>query len=65
MFEKYCKDIIDRYRQILCGQDKNGRNPIHYGAMSKYTKCHKTLEAVLTIDYDDVPDHDLFQHIFF
>lgn len=33
--------------------------------MSKYTKCHKTLEAVLTIDIDDVPDEKLFLDIFF
>lgn len=65
MLEKYCKDIIDRYRQILCVQDKNGRNPIHYGGMSKFTKCHKTIEAVLTIHFDEVPNQQLFQNIFF
>jgi len=49
LFEQYSKDIVDRYRQILTVQDKHGRNPIHYGAMSKFTKCYKALEAILTI----------------
>jgi len=65
LFEQYSKDIIERYRQILCVQDKHLRNPIHYGAMSKYTKCHKTLDAVLTIDLDEVPDEKMFLEIFF
>ena len=30
------------------------RNPIHYAAMNKYTKCYKTLEALLKIDIDVV-----------
>jgi len=41
------------------------RNPIHYGAMSKYTKCYKTLEAVLTLDIDVVACSDKFLALFF
>lgn len=43
----------------------NNRNPIHYGAMSKYTKCYKTLMAALAIDIQDIstPGFD-FQHLF-
>lgn len=33
--------------------------------MSKYTKCYKTLEAILTIDIDKVPGTDIFQELFF
>lgn len=55
LFEQYAKDIVDRYRQILTCQDIHKRNPIHYGAMSKYTKCYRTLEVLLTINIDTVP----------
>jgi hypothetical protein len=41
------------------------RNPIHYGAMSKYTKCYKTLETILMIDIDYVPGMDDFLKLFF
>jgi len=43
LFERYSLRIIDRYRSILCQRDKFGRNPIHYAAMSKFTKCYKAL----------------------
>lgn len=43
MFSTYAKDLVERYGQIFTHQDTNNRNPIHYGAMSKYTKCYKTL----------------------
>ena len=33
--------------------------------MSKYTKCYKTLEAMLTIDIDNAPDNSLFLDTFF
>jgi hypothetical protein len=33
--------------------------------MSKYTKCYKTLEAILTIDIDFVPCSDMFLSLFF
>ena len=65
LFEQYSKDIIDRYRQILTAQDKNRRNPIHYGAMSKFTKCNKTIEAVLNIEIDEVSNLKLFNEMFF
>jgi len=65
LFDQYAKDIVDRYRQILTQQDIHKRNPIHYGAMSKYTKCYKTLEAILAIDIDIVPCSDMFLSLFF
>lgn len=33
--------------------------------MSKFTKCYKTLEAMLTIDIDNAPDNSLFLDSFF
>lgn len=65
LFEQYAKDIFDRYQQILTQQDSFKRNPIHYGAMSKFTKCFKTVEALLSIDIDIVPGTDDFQKLFF
>ena len=66
LFDQYQKDIVDRYRDILMCQDQsNRRNPIHYGAMSKYTKCYKTLEAILSIDIDVVPGYQDFLKLFF
>ena len=41
------------------------RNPIHYGAMSKYTKCFKAVEAVLCIQIDEVPNLKMFNDLFF
>ena len=66
LLERYSKDITDRYKQILTAQDnKLKRNPIHYGAMSKFTKCYKTLEALLSIDIDVVPGTEAFLALFF
>jgi hypothetical protein len=41
------------------------RNPIHYAAMSKYTKCFKTIEALLKIDIDGIEGYDQFLGLFF
>lgn len=50
MFESYVRDILDKYRQIFTLGDQLNRNPIHYGAMSKFTKSYKTLAAALSMD---------------
>jgi len=65
LFEKYSRDLIDRYRHILCQQDSHNRNPIHYAAMSKFTKCFKCIEALLKIDIDQVDSYDFFLSQFF
>jgi hypothetical protein len=41
------------------------RNPLHYAAMSKFTKSLKTLETLLDIDIDRVPGWDSFISLFF
>lgn len=41
------------------------RNPIHYAAMSKFTKCFKCIEALLNIDIDHVEGYDQFLTLFF
>ena len=65
LLQQYSSDIIARYDQILKQQDQCKRNPIHYGAMNTFTKCHKTLEALLTIDFDDVQGYESFLSLFF
>lgn len=66
LFEQYAHDIIERYREILCQQDVTmGRNPLHYAAMSKFTKSLKALEALLDIDIDTVPGWESFITLFF
>ena len=60
LFEKYCRIIITRYRAILEKQDMNGRNPLHYAAMSKYTKCFSTMKILLDIGVDNEPGYDDF-----
>jgi len=57
--------IIERYRSILCTQDKNNRNPLHYAAMSKYTNCYRVLQSLLTIFIDSEPEYDSFKKTFF
>ena len=65
LFEQYACDIIGRYREILTQQDsEQRRNPIHYAAMNKFTKCQKTLEALLQIDIDNVTGFDQFMPLF-
>jgi len=56
-----------RLRSILCQQDSpHRRNPIHYAAMTKYTKCFKCIEALLNIDLEaDVEGYDEFIKLFF
>jgi len=59
LLEQYVVDVLKRYRDILTLQDeKYRRNPIHYAAMSKFTNSIKTLEAVLNIDFDNVPGYN-------
>ncbi len=65
LFEQYARDLIDRYRQILCQSDEHKRNPIHYAAMSKFTKCFKCMEALLDIRIDGVEGYDEFLGLFF
>lgn len=65
LFEQYARDLINRYRAILCQQDYYRRNPVHYAAMSKYTKCFKCMEALLSIDIDSVEGYDQFLSLFF
>lgn len=65
LFEEYARDLINRYRQILCQQDIHKRNPIHYAAMSKFTKCFKCIEALLKIDIDNVEGYESFLSLFF
>ena len=56
LLEQYSVNIISRLREILTQQDSTmKRNPLHFVAMNKYTKCQKTLEALLDIDFDTVP----------
>lgn len=65
LFEQYARDLINKYRQILCQQDSHKRNPIHYAAMSKFTKCFKCIEALLKIDIDNIEGYDQFLNLFF
>ena len=65
LLEEYEKDVLNRLRSILCQQDCKNRNPIHYGAMSKFTKCFKCIEALLNIDLDHVEGYDSFLSLFF
>jgi hypothetical protein len=67
LFEQYARDLLMRLRQVLTQQDQPfRRNPIHYGAMSKYTKCFKTIEALLNIDMEEDPEnYDEFLKLFF
>ena len=66
LIEQYATDILARYREILTQQDNvMKRNPIHFGAMNKFTKCLKTLEAILDIDIDRCPGFESFLPLFF
>ena len=65
IFEKYASMIIERYRQILLTQDQNGRGPLHYAAMSKYTNCYRCVQALLEIDVNNEPDYDAFLRKYF
>ena len=65
IFEKYASMIIERYRQILLTQDQNGRGPLHYAAMSKYTNCYRCVQALLEIDVNNEPDYEAFLRKYF
>ena len=65
LLESYARDLINRYRQALCQQDNHRRNPLHYAAMSKFTKCFKCVEALLRLDADSVAGYDQFLQLFF
>jgi hypothetical protein len=66
LLEQYTTDILQRYREILAQQDHvMRRNPVHYAAMNKFTRCQKTLEALLELDMDNVPGTDVMLPLFF
>ena len=65
LFERYTNMIIERYRQILLQADQNGRGPLHYAAMSKFTKSYRTLFALLEIDISVEPEYDTFLKNYF
>ena len=43
----------------------NGRNPLHYAAMSKYTKCFCSMQILLDISIDNEPEYDAFLKRYF
>ena len=65
LFERYANVIIERYRQILMKQDINGRGPLHYAAMSKYTNCYRCVIALLETDLSSEPDYEQFLRNYF
>lgn len=65
LLEQYANLIIERYRQILHKQDINGRNPLHYAAMSKYTNCYRCVSALLTVNVYDEPGYEGFLSNYF
>jgi len=52
--------IVNRYREWCCHKDQYGRNPLHYVAMSKFTKCFKTLRNLFDINIEVEPHYDQF-----
>jgi hypothetical protein len=64
LFESYARQIINQLTQILSHQDKQRCNPIHYAAMSKFTKSFKCIEALLNVDIDMVEGYDQFLSYF-
>ena len=65
LFERYANSIIERYRQILIQQDQNGRGPLHYAAMSKFTKSYRCVQGLLDIDVSGEPDYEYFLRNYF
>ena len=65
LFERYANMIIERYRGILMQQDVNGRGPLHYAAMSKYTKCYRCVQGLLDIDITHEPGYETFLKKYF
>ena len=41
------------------------RNPLHYGAMSKFTSCFKCLKALLELNLDNEPEYLWFEQLYF
>lgn len=46
-------------------QDKHGRNPLHYAAMSQYTKCYRTVQAFLACELAFAPENSDFLKLYF
>lgn len=50
---------------MLLQRDIHGRNPLHYCAMSKFTKCYKALCLLVDIQIDSAPHYDEFLKMYF
>lgn len=58
------KRMLDKYNMAFSKKDKEGRNPLHYAAMSKFSLCYVTLSEILDFDLFKNNEWGEFLHIF-
>ena len=46
---RYYVSVVDSLRQA-CEPDRHQRNPLHYGAMARFTWCYKCVEMMLEVE---------------
>jgi len=61
---EYCKKIIEWASNVLTQQDIYGKNPIHYGAQSAYTRCFNVVSILLNINVRKAEGFDQFFKLF-
>ncbi|EGR33877.1 hypothetical protein IMG5_033560 [Ichthyophthirius multifiliis] len=63
LFKKYLELQLDRITQALKPIDDLSRNPIHYAALSKFTKCIKSARLLLNYGLN-IDGYDDFEYLF-
>eukprot|EP00826_Nyctotherus_ovalis_P035538 TRINITY_DN3059_c0_g3_i1.p1 TRINITY_DN3059_c0_g3~~TRINITY_DN3059_c0_g3_i1.p1 ORF type:complete len:647 (+),score=188.11 TRINITY_DN3059_c0_g3_i1:169-2109(+) len=64
LLKEYCAKILEEASNVLCQQDIYGKNPIHYGAQSTYTRCFNVVSILLAIHLRKAEGFDQFFKLF-
>ncbi len=64
LLEDYCEKIVQSADQYLSQQDNYGKNPIHYGAQSSYTRCFNVVSLFLDLHMRKIEGYESFLKLF-
>ena len=60
----FLKLTLEKYSLAFGSKDKEGRTPLHYAAMSKFSFCHVTVSEILDFDFFKYDEWDDFLSIY-
>jgi len=64
LLEDYCAKIVRNAEIYLCQQDSHGKNPLHYGSQSAYTRCYNVVTLLLDLHMIKIDGYEEFIKLF-